>query len=241
VVLSFNTRTLADHAGEHMRGGELDLSVDWYPSEGDCFVLRKLYEDGYVVIARNAHSRVTTGIRKEKFVVTRYRGGTSPEAIRTLRQAIADLDLNVELHLSKLLETPFIVMKTDLIGFIPRSMVTPAVAAADLQVIGDAVPSLTIPLYLVSHETRRTDDRRRWLRELVAQTVVAAVGADVGRAWHLSEFLHAIGSAIARQCVTRRNDFPVVTPLEDTRWTGWVLMSPFHYLRSGGLQQENQP
>jgi DNA-binding transcriptional LysR family regulator len=180
VVLNFDTRTLADRAGERMREGELDLSVDWYPPEGDRFVLRKLHEDGYVVIARNAHPRVTTGmsmdaIRQEKFVVTRYRSGTPPEAIRTLRQAIADLDLNVEVHLSEFLEMPFVVMQTDLIGFVPKSMVGPALVAAGLQVIGYVVPSLMIPIYLIWHETRRADDGHRWLREMVAKIVVAAI------------------------------------------------------------------
>ena len=82
-----------------------------------------------------------------------------------LRQAIADLDLSVEVHLSEFLEMPFIVMPTDLIGFIPRSVVGPAVTAAGLQVSGDVVPSLTIPIYLVWHETRRADDGHRGLRD----------------------------------------------------------------------------
>jgi DNA-binding transcriptional LysR family regulator len=52
-------------------------------------------------------------------------------------------------------------------------MVGPALVAAGLQVIGDVVPSLTIPVYLIWHETRRADDGHRWLRDLVAQTVIA--------------------------------------------------------------------
>jgi DNA-binding transcriptional LysR family regulator len=54
-----------------------------------------------------------------------------------------------------------------------RCMVGPALVAAGLQVIGDVVPSLTIPVYLIWHETRRADDGHRWLRDLVAQTVIA--------------------------------------------------------------------
>jgi DNA-binding transcriptional LysR family regulator len=180
VVLSFDTRTLADSAGEHMHGGELDLCVDWYPPGGDRFVLRKLYEDGYILVARKGHPRASPGmsadaIRREKFVATRYRSGTPPEPIRMLRQAIIDLDFGVEVLVSEFLEMPFVVMQTDLIGFIAKSMKGPAVEAAGLQVIGDVVPSLTIPIYLVWHETRRADDGHRWLRELVAQTVIAAI------------------------------------------------------------------
>ena len=180
VVLNFDTSTQADHAGERLRTGELDLCVDWFPADGDRFVLRRLFDDALLFIARAAHPRAQPGmaandLRRESFVITHYRHGAPPEAIRALRQALTDLDINAELHLSEFLEVPYIVMQTDLIGFVPQSMVGPNFTAAGLQVIGEVAPSLTIPIYLVWHETRRADDGHRWLRELVARQVTSAV------------------------------------------------------------------
>jgi len=179
VLLSFDTRTLADEAGERMKSGELDVCVDWYPPDGDRFVLRKLLEDEVLFIARKAHPRASKGmsvaaLRAEKFVVTRYRSGNPPEAMRILRQAFIDLNLSMDVLLTEFLEVPFVVMQTDLIGFIPKTMVGPALEAAGLDVVGEVVPSLQIPIYLVWHETRRADDGHRWLREMVTQTVIAA-------------------------------------------------------------------
>ena len=114
-----------------MRGGALDLSVDWFLPVGDRFALRILFEDGLCCIARAGHPRVVPGmpgsaLQPEKCVALWQRGGNSPEIIDSLRQQRLGLGLTVDVGLSEFLEVPFAVMQTDLFGFIPQSMAGPA-------------------------------------------------------------------------------------------------------------------
>jgi DNA-binding transcriptional LysR family regulator len=180
VSLEFETRTLPIEVATRLRSGELDVCVDWFPVEGDRFVLRKLFEEHIFFAARPGHPRARPGmsadeLRREQFVRIHYRTGPPPDAVRNARRGIEELDLDWALHVSEFLEIPYVVLQTDLLGFMLKSMMNPALNTANLQIIAEIPPAIGIPIYLVWHETRRADDGHRWLRDLVAATVCAAV------------------------------------------------------------------
>ena len=179
VVLHFDTRTFPLEPAERMRSGELDVCVDWLPAEDDRFVNRKLFDDGLVFIARRAHPRARPGMdreafRREQFVEIYRRSAKPPEALRAASEALVELDLNWVLFVREFLEVPYVVLQTDLLGFVPKSMTRPPLDTAGLHIIEELFPALQIPIHLVWHETRRSDDGHRWLRDLVANGVISA-------------------------------------------------------------------
>lgn len=182
VTLRFDTRTLPVDQIARLRAGDLDLSVDWVPADDDRLVLRRLFDDEIVFIARRDHPRATAGLdraafRREQFVRVHNRAHGGTDALQAARRAIQSLDLDWSLSISEFLEVPFLVMQTDLLGFIFRSMITPAVAASGLVRIPAPLPPLPVPIQLIWHETRRTDDGHRWLCDLVATTIQHQAGA----------------------------------------------------------------
>jgi DNA-binding transcriptional LysR family regulator len=165
-----------------MRLGELDLCVDWIPAEGERFVHRRLFDDGLIFLARVDHPRATPrmdaeALRAERFVRVHPRAGTHSDQLRVLREAAARLEICWVLEVSEFLEVPYVVMTTDLLGFVPASMRPTASGTGLLQVLELPLPPVPVPIFLVWHETRRSDDGHRWLRDLVAEVVTEAVGA----------------------------------------------------------------
>ncbi len=178
VVLRFDTRTIPVEQPELMKSGELDLAIDWLPSEEDRFVNRKLFEDELVFIARRGHPRVTQimdidALRRERFVSIHPRSRHVPSYFREILQAYLDLDLDIALLVNEALEIPYLVLQTDLMGWVARSVAKDVGSEVPLQIVQMPVPSKPIPIYMVWHEGRRSDAGHQWLRELAAETVTA--------------------------------------------------------------------
>ncbi len=177
VAVDFNTRTMPIDPTGCMPSGELDLSVDWLPAEGDRFVNRKLFADELVFVARRGHPRVTPDIdavalRNERFICIHPRTQFGPDYLQDIRRAYLDLDIAI--FVNEALEIPYLVWQTDLIGFVPRSLIRDYGAEVPFQIAPAPIRTKPIPIFLVWHESRRTDSGHAWLRTLVAETVIAS-------------------------------------------------------------------
>ena len=177
VAVEYDTRTMPFDPTGRMRSGELDLSVDWLPGEDERFVNRKLFADELVFVARRGHPRVAqdtdpAALRKERFISTHPRTQFGPEYLQELRRAYFELD--VAIFVNEALEIPYLVLQTDLIGFVPRSLIRDREAEVPFQIVAAPVAARPIPIFLVWHESRRTDAGHAWLRTLIAKTVIAA-------------------------------------------------------------------
>jgi LysR family transcriptional activator for leuABCD operon len=182
VHIRFDTRTLPIDLATRLRDGEVDACIDWFPVEGDRFVLRKLFDDRLVFIARGNHPRVRPNmplenLRKEGFVGIHPRQGTPPDSMRIIRRLLDDLDLDWVVSLSEFLEVPFVALLTDLVCYLPESMLKQNRGDVLLQVLRNVVPDVPIPISLIWHESRRADEGHRWMRELVAGVIQRAVQA----------------------------------------------------------------
>lgn len=180
VVLRFETRTLPVEQTERMRAGTLDLAVDWLPPTDDRFVLRRLFDDRLVLVARRGHPRITPGadaaaLRAEQYVRGYHRGGPLPEALSRVAAAADGIATDWRIDVSEALEVPMVVSRSDLLGFVPGTMAQRAVAELGLQVIATPIQELPIPILSIWHETRRGDEGHRWLRDFVAEGIAAAV------------------------------------------------------------------
>lgn len=175
VIVRFDTRTLPGDAAERMRAGHLDIAVDGHPPADDRFVARKLFDDALLLIARKDHPRVRPGTGMEQLAGERFvrphERPNPPPAIREVLRVAGDLSITWQLRVSEFLEVPFVVANSDLLGFIPRSLAESVPQAGAVEVIDTPIAAMPIPIYLVWHETRRSDDGHKWLRDHVAAAV----------------------------------------------------------------------
>jgi DNA-binding transcriptional LysR family regulator len=182
VSLEFDTRTTPSDLPELMRAGDRDLAVDWVPAQGDRFVQRQLFHEALAFIARGGHPRATPrmsveALRAEAFVRTHGRSGQRSAPVHQFIAAVEALDLDWALSVSEFLEIPYLVLTTDLIGYLPASTLASARHTGLLQIIETPLTPAVVPIFLLWHETRRADEGHRWLRDLVAETVIARSGA----------------------------------------------------------------
>jgi DNA-binding transcriptional LysR family regulator len=180
LTLDFDTRTLPHDLAEGLRGGEIDLAVDWIPAEGERFVNRRLFEDHLVCLARGAHPRVGAALtpealRAERFVRVHRRPDQASEAVRAARALGERLGLAWVLDVSEFLEVPYVVLATDLLGFVPASTLRAAGPMTLLREVALPEPMPPIPIHLLWHETRRADDGHRWLRDRLAAFIAGTV------------------------------------------------------------------
>ena len=180
VRLTFDTRTLPFDLANRLRDGDVDVCVDWFPLEGDRIVLRRLFDEHLVFVARGNHPRVRPDtsndlLRQEQFVGIHPRQGNPPESMRMIRHALMELDFDWAVHLSEFLEVPFVALLTDLVCYLPASMLKQNRGDVLLQVLRNVIPDIPIPISLVWHESRRSDEGHRWLRDTVAAVVIEAV------------------------------------------------------------------
>jgi DNA-binding transcriptional LysR family regulator len=183
ITIEVDTRTAPLDQAEQMRSGDLDLSVDWVPAQGERFVQRRLFEDHLIFIARAGHPRASgpmsqEAVRRESFVRIKPRTNHRSAETQRLQDEVDALDVDWALTVSEFLEVPYIVLTTDLLGYISGSMGKRAFATGLLKPIELPVSGTSVPIFLMWHETRRADEGHRWLREVVATTILDSVAEE---------------------------------------------------------------
>jgi LysR family transcriptional regulator, transcriptional activator for leuABCD operon len=170
VVLTFDTVSRPVDLEDSLRGGVVDIAIDWLPVELNSFINQKLFDDRLVLLARSNHPRVNRGVtiedlRKEQFITLHRRRAIEdqPQAIREF----LELEMYEAVHVSELLEIPTIVASTDLLGIFASSMGPLMEKRLGLQVIPIPLELPAGPIYLIWHEVRRNDAAHGWLRDLV--------------------------------------------------------------------------
>jgi len=170
ISLSFDTVTLPVNLENDLRGGIIDIAIDWLPIELGQFANKKLFDDRLVLVVRNGNPSVNAEVTmedlgKREFVSLHRRGQieSTPTTIRELYK----LGLNVVLYVSELLEVPTLVASTDLLGIFPASMAPLLERRLGLRVLALPIELPGVPIYMIWHQTRSNDAAHCWLRELV--------------------------------------------------------------------------
>jgi DNA-binding transcriptional LysR family regulator len=170
VTLAFDTISQPISLEDALRDGIVDIAIDSIAMELDPFVNRKLFDDRMVLVARENHPRVRTGVtleelRHEEFIGMQYRRevGHLPQALRELNH----LHLREVLRVSGPLEIPTVVASTDLLGVIPASAGPLLEKRLRLRVLAIPFELPALPIYMIWHESRRKDAAHVWLREIV--------------------------------------------------------------------------
>jgi DNA-binding transcriptional LysR family regulator len=173
IVLTFDTVSRPVNLEGSLRDGFVDVAIDWLPVGLDPFVNRKLFEDRMVIVARKNHPRISSAatiesLGKERFIGLHRRRGIDhvPLALQKL-----DLHFHEAVRVSELLEIPMVVASTDLLGLMPLSMGPLIEERLGLQVLAIPLELPALPIYMIWHESRRSDAAHAWLREVVAKEV----------------------------------------------------------------------
>ena len=149
----------------------MDIAIDWLPIELDPFVNVKLFDDRLVLLAREDHPSINESMTLEDILKAEFVGPHRRRSIEHLPPALrkfSELEVNEVVRVNELLEMPTMVANTDLVSIFLWSMGSLIGKRLGLQVLAIPLKLPPMPIYMVWHETRRSDNAHRWLRELVA-------------------------------------------------------------------------
>jgi DNA-binding transcriptional LysR family regulator len=137
----------------------------------DPLVNERLFDDRLVIVARDGHPLIKEDLtiddlRKLKFVSLHPRRLHAEEVPQAIWRFF-ELEVQVALHVSELLEIPTIVASTDLLGIFMSSMGQLLQERLGVQILAIPLELPPLPVHLVWHESRRNDTAHRWLRELL--------------------------------------------------------------------------
>jgi DNA-binding transcriptional LysR family regulator len=176
VVASTRSRPIDLDRG--LREGRIDAAVDWLEPRGEQFRKTVLFDDTLVAVARDGHPALRRPasakiLREGKFVTLRPRiEGEHPSAgIREWRQ----LNLDVALEVSEILEIFMVASQSDLFGIIPRSMEKVARNLFGLRPMRESARAAPVPIMLIWHASRDADPAHAFLRKELGAVATAIV------------------------------------------------------------------
>lgn len=166
--------------------GEIDLLLGHYPDvQGADWFQRRLFDHGFVCLARQGHPAVREGVlTAEAFLAARHAllhdQGRSQEMVegylhgQGLRRRVAYVG-------SHFLSLPIVVAATDLIATVPAEAGRIFAGHPGLQQLAPPFPFPRFGVKMYWHRRSHTDAATRWLRD----TLVTLFAGPAG--WHLED------------------------------------------------------
>ncbi|WP_375055224.1 LysR family transcriptional regulator [Zobellella sp. DQSA1] len=150
--------------------GEVDLALMTPEDAPSNLRTKHLYDEGYVLIARQDHQQLRDGITIEEYVqlehvVVSLSGGNF---VTPVDQALSALGYtrNVVLSVPSFLFVPDIVSRSHFVALVPRRLVLGA--TEQLKLITPPLPVEQFSVGMVWHERNHGHAAHRWLREMVS-------------------------------------------------------------------------
>lgn len=167
----------AEEALQRVQRGEADLCMDYAPPRGPNLAHARLGDDALVVIARRGHPRIRRRVSVQRFFRERHvilcldgdRRSRVEERInrRGLRRRVAA-------EASHYASIPALVLASDALAIVPRSLVAGGMLRDQLVVAPVPFDVAPLPLHAIWHEAFTGDPGHRWLRETVAASAAAS-------------------------------------------------------------------
>lgn len=178
IDVSASTRSRPIDLDRALREARVDAAIDWLEPRGDQFKAKVLFEDALVAVAREGHPALRRHasmkvLREGRFVLLRPRveGEHPVPAMRELQE----LNLDVALEVSEILEIFMVVSQSDLFGIIPRSMAKVAQKTLGLRALGVSTRTPIVPIKLIWHASHDADPGHVFLRKELGTTAAAIV------------------------------------------------------------------
>jgi LysR family transcriptional activator for leuABCD operon len=152
--------------------GDLDLGFDFEPPTHASLRYAALGEEDFVVIARCDHPRVRGAVTTEEFIAEpRVRVHIGEDRWKRLLSVLGSpaVDARIVATVSHFTSVPGIVIETDALAVVPRSVARFPAYAGQLQVIELPFPLFKLPVFAHWHERFENDPGHRWLRSLLVK------------------------------------------------------------------------
>ena len=178
IGITASTRSRPIDLDRALRDGRIDAAIDWLDPQGDNFKSTVMFDDAVIAVAREGHPALRGPaslkvLREGRFVTLRPRveGDHPVEGLRAWQQ----LDLQVALEVSEILEVFMVASQSDLFGLIPRSMEKLARSALGLRSLGVSPKAASVPIKLIWHANRDADPAHAFLRKELGATAARLV------------------------------------------------------------------
>jgi DNA-binding transcriptional LysR family regulator len=165
IGLIFDTVSRPVNLEDNLRDG-VDIAIDWLPIALDPFVNKKLFDDRLVLVARGDHPTVNVGVTIEDLRRAEFVGGHRRRRDEDQTPALREfyrLGMKEAVRVSEVLQIATVVAETDLLGMLPLGM-APLMQKLGLRVLEFPLGLPPLPIYMIWHETHRSDAGHCWLR-----------------------------------------------------------------------------
>jgi DNA-binding transcriptional LysR family regulator len=160
---------IGEHTPQMLQTGLIDLAVGLAPRMPGGFFQRVMYEEGFVILARSEHPRISGTLTLEQFKTESHAVVVSSSSTHlVIDKALEEKHLcrKAAIRLPNFVLLAKLIAETDYITILPRR--------AGLAMAGDGQitaydPPFFLPKYQVRqywHERQSRDLRSRWLRDL---------------------------------------------------------------------------
>lgn len=183
IKIEFSSRSRPINLERDLHDGSADIAIDWLPPSDAALHSTVLFNDLLVPIARKNHavfkqSVTVKRLQAESFVSLRRRVKPAPQ-IPGLKEWV-DLDLNVTLEVSELLEVLLVVSQSNLIGLMAHSMATIAEDVFKVRTLAVPFKTAPVPVRMIWPPRRESDPGHAYLREQITAAVAEVLGEVVG-------------------------------------------------------------
>ena len=166
-----------DEATQLLDSGEADLAVGFPVDASTRILMRTLFKEDFVCVARQGHPAFADGAGIEEFAAAQQLM-VSPEGDRQglVDQKLAALGLKrrVALTLPQFLVAPFVIAETDLVATLSSRVARRfAATGAGIAVHKPPLELPSWPLVLMWHRRADTHAAILWLRDLIAEIAAA--------------------------------------------------------------------
>jgi DNA-binding transcriptional LysR family regulator len=173
-----------------MSQGSVDLAIGWLPDVPEGFYQRRLFNERYVCIAREAHPLLARGAAKKaakkstpqstplsmqdfmaaQHIAIHVEGTGHAKAGQLLQQAKhKGQSRNVSLTVPHFLSVPYLVSASDLIATVPSHLANAAAEPFKLRVLDHPMNLPDFQVKLFWHRRVHQDPANQWLRGLIAE------------------------------------------------------------------------
>lgn len=172
-----STPATSEQALALVKRADIDFSVDYAAPRDRRLQHEKMAEDEIVLIARRGHPRIRGSVTTEEFFRERHVVLSLDDERRAYierliqhggsgRQIIAEVG-----HYASV---PALVLETDAIAIIPRSMAEILLYKDRFQVVATPFALPSLPLFVIWHSAFETDPAHRWMRGIILGALTAA-------------------------------------------------------------------
>ncbi|TNB47726.1 LysR family transcriptional regulator [Martelella lutilitoris] len=158
---------LSSSLTRELREGTVDLALDYFALRGDGFESRCVLTEDLVTLSRIDHPAIGEQLSLETYLALQHAVITPRRKSRPMIDLALDkrgLKRKIALTVPHFLSMPTVVQRSNLLATLPRRMAYIYADHFRLKTYTPPVRTPKFPVFLIWHDTFKTDPAHRWLR-----------------------------------------------------------------------------